>query len=90
MDQYLKLYAMEFFLKHWDGYADNTNNTYLYNDATAVAAPGVGDIKFKMIPWVSTRHFNPRGLSSWVVMGSSRSSYVTTRRAASSCWTRFG
>ena len=51
MDQFLKLYAMEFFLKHWDGYADNTNNTYLYNDVTAVAAPGVGNIKFKMIPW---------------------------------------
>jgi len=51
MDQYLKLYAMEFLLKHWDGYADNTNNTYLYNDVTAVAAPGVGDIKFKFIPW---------------------------------------
>ncbi len=51
MDQFLKLYAMEFFLKHWDGYADNTNNTYLYNDVTAVAAPGVGNVKFKMIPW---------------------------------------
>ena len=51
MDQFLKVYAMEFLLKHWDGYADNTNNTYLYNDVTAVAAPGVGDIKFKMIPW---------------------------------------
>ena len=51
MDQYLKLYAMEFLLKHWDGYADNTNNTYLYNDVTAVATPGVGNIKFKMIPW---------------------------------------
>src|SRR6185295_14297020 len=46
MDQFLKIYAMEFFLKHWDGYADNTNNTYLYNDVTAVAAPGVGNIKF--------------------------------------------
>ena len=34
MDQYLKIYAMEFFLKHWDGYADNTNNTYIYNDVT--------------------------------------------------------
>ncbi|CAN5854087.1 CotH kinase family protein [soil metagenome] len=51
MDQFLKIYAMEFYLKHWDGYADNTNNTYLYNDVTAVAAPGVGDINFKMIPW---------------------------------------
>ena len=51
MDQFLKVYAMEFLLKHWDGYANNTNNTYLYNDVTAVASPGVGDIKFKMIPW---------------------------------------
>src|SRR6185503_4424321 len=32
-------------------YADNTNNTYIYNDVTAVAAPGVGNIKFKVIPW---------------------------------------
>ena len=24
-DQFLKVYAMEFFLKHWDGYANNTN-----------------------------------------------------------------
>ena len=51
MEQYLKVYAMEFLLKHWDGYANNTNNTYLYNDVTAVASPGVGNIKFKMIPW---------------------------------------
>jgi len=51
MDQFLKIYAMEFFLKHWDGYADNTNNTYIYNDVTAVAAPGVDNIKFKLIPW---------------------------------------
>ena len=51
MEQFLRVYAMEFLLKHWDGYADNTNNTYLYNDVTAVASPGVGDIKFKLIPW---------------------------------------
>ena len=51
MEQYLKLYAMEFLLKHWDGYADNTNNTYLYNDVDTVATPGVGNIKFKFIPW---------------------------------------
>ncbi|MET0474785.1 MAG: CotH kinase family protein [Mycobacterium sp.] len=51
MDQFLEVYAMEFFLKHWDGYADNTNNTYVYNDVTAVATPGVGNVEFKMIPW---------------------------------------
>lgn len=51
LDQFIKVYAMEFFLKHWDGYSRNTNNTYVYNDVDAVAAPGVGDVKFKMIPW---------------------------------------
>ena len=51
LDQFIKIYAMEFLLKHWDGYSDNTNNTYLYNDVNAVASPGVGNVKFKMIPW---------------------------------------
>ncbi|KHO18621.1 CotH kinase family protein [Mycolicibacterium setense] len=51
LEQFIRLYAMEFFLKHWDGYSNNTNNTYVYNDVTAVEAPGAGDIKFKLIPW---------------------------------------
>ncbi|MFV8162752.1 CotH kinase family protein [Mycobacterium sp. 134] len=51
IDQFIRLYAMEFFLKHWDGYSNNTNNTYVYNDVTAVEAPGLGNIKFKLIPW---------------------------------------
>ena len=51
LDQFIKIYAMEFLLKHWDGYSDNTNNTYLYNDVTAVASPGPGNVKFKLIPW---------------------------------------
>jgi hypothetical protein len=51
LDQFVKVYAMEFFLKHWDGYSRNTNNTYVYNDVKAVAAPGLNDVKFKMIPW---------------------------------------
>jgi len=51
LDQFIRLYAMEFLLKHWDGYSRNTNNTYVYNDVDAVAKPGVHDIKFKMIPW---------------------------------------
>jgi len=51
LDQFIKLYAMEFLLKHWDGYSDNTNNTYLYNDVNAVASPGPGNVRFKMIPW---------------------------------------
>jgi hypothetical protein len=51
IEQFIRLYAMEFFLKHWDGYSNNTNNTYVYNDVTAVEAPGLGNIKFKLIPW---------------------------------------
>ncbi len=51
LEQFIKIDAMEFYLKHWDGYADNTNNTYIYNDVTAVEAPGVGNVKFKFIPW---------------------------------------
>ena len=51
LDQFIKIYAMEFLLKHWDGYSDNTNNTYLYNDVNAVASPGPSNVRFKMIPW---------------------------------------
>jgi len=59
LDQFIKMYAMEFFLKHWDGYANNTNNTYFYNDVNAVAAPGVNNIKFKMILWGIDQIFQP-------------------------------
>lgn len=51
LDQFIRLYAMDFFLKHWDGYSRNTNNTYAYNDVDAVASPGVGDVRFTLIPW---------------------------------------
>src|SRR3954451_4249930 len=51
LDQFIKVYAMEFLLKHWDGYSDNTNNTYIYNDVDAVASPGDGNVRFKLIPW---------------------------------------
>ncbi|HJQ47477.1 MAG TPA: CotH kinase family protein [Amycolatopsis sp.] len=51
LDQFIKIYAMEFFLKHWDGYSRNTNNTYVYNDVDAVETPGVDNVRFKMIPW---------------------------------------
>lgn len=51
LDQFTKFYALEFFLKHWDSYSENTNNTYLYNNVVAVAQPGIGDVRFAMIPW---------------------------------------
>jgi len=51
VDHFIKVYAMEFFLKHWDGYAGRAGNTYIYNDVNAVATPSEKDIKFKLIPW---------------------------------------
>ncbi len=59
LDQFIRLYAMEFYLKHWDGYAGNQNNTYIYNDVDAVAAPGLNNVKFKMIPWGIDQTFQP-------------------------------
>src|SRR5260370_32669653 len=59
LDQFIKIYAMEFFLKHWDGYTNNTNNSYIYNDVNAVAAPDVNNVKFKMIPWGIDQIFQP-------------------------------
>ncbi len=50
MEQYLKLYAMEFLLKHWDGYADNTNNTYLYNDVDRCRHTGRGRHQVQVHP----------------------------------------
>ena len=60
LDQFIKLYAMEFYLKHWDGYTGNTNNTYLYNDVDAVKAPGLGNVKFKLIPWGVDQTLKPK------------------------------
>ncbi|KAF2007908.1 hypothetical protein P154DRAFT_584282 [Amniculicola lignicola CBS 123094] len=48
-DQYLKFSAMEALFKHWDGYALNRNNTYVYNDHVAVADPTIDDVNFKFI-----------------------------------------
>ena len=59
LDQFIKVDAMEFYLKHWDGYSHNTNNTYIYNDVTAVETPGVGNVKFKLVPWGIDQTFRP-------------------------------
>jgi len=79
LDHFIRVYAMEFFLKHWDGYAGRANNTYIYNDVDAVAAPGVNDIKFKLIPWASTRHSSAKETSRWVRAASSLSWSAMTR-----------
>jgi len=50
-NQFLRLFAMEALLKHWDGYTNKLNNTYIYNDVEAVKTPTVADVKFKFIPW---------------------------------------
>ena len=50
-NQFLRFFAMEVLLKHWDGYTNKLNNTYVYNDVEAVETPTVADVKFKFIPW---------------------------------------
>ncbi|KAL2064054.1 hypothetical protein VTL71DRAFT_4548 [Oculimacula yallundae] len=47
---FVKLFAMETLLKHWDGFTANTNNTYIYNDVVAVKEPTMNNVKFKFIP----------------------------------------
>jgi spore coat protein CotH len=42
-DSFIRLWVMETVTSHWDGYASNSNNFYLYND------PDSG--RFHFIPW---------------------------------------
>lgn len=49
-NQFVKLFAIETLLKHWDGFTINTNNTYVYNDVVAVADPNISNVKLKFIP----------------------------------------
>jgi hypothetical protein len=50
-EAFLRLWAMEIMLRHWDGYASNRNNTYLYNDVpNPVTAPTAADVNFKLVP----------------------------------------
>ncbi len=35
-NQFLRIFAMEALLKHWDGYTDKLNNTYIYNVVEAM------------------------------------------------------
>lgn len=50
-EAFIRLWAMEIILKHWDGYANNRNNTYLYNDVpNPVATPTAADVNFKFVP----------------------------------------
>jgi hypothetical protein len=51
VNQFIRFFAMEILLKHGDGYTDNRNNTYIYNDVKAVSNPTVSNVKFKFIPW---------------------------------------
>lgn len=50
MGAFMRFFAMESLLKHWDGYSHGLNNTYMYNDVEAVAKPTTKDVKLKFIP----------------------------------------
>ncbi|HTM46990.1 MAG TPA: CotH kinase family protein [Polyangiaceae bacterium] len=62
LDQFYSFWAMEVLVTHWDGYANNTNNFYIYHDPTSD--------KFEFIPWGADatllngpRPFNPDNLT---------------------------
>ena len=43
LDAFIRFWAMECLVGHWDGYAENLNNFYIYNDPSSR--------KFHFIPW---------------------------------------
>ncbi len=43
LDQFFDYWAMESVLRHWDGYANNTNNFFVYHDPTSG--------RFTFLPW---------------------------------------
>lgn len=49
--QFIDFWAMETVLGHWDGYANNTNNFFLYDDPTSG--------KFVFLPWGADAVFSP-------------------------------
>ncbi len=54
LDAFDTFWAMEVLTRHWDGYASNTNNFYLYVD------PDTG--RFQFIPWGVDGAFGPNPL----------------------------
>ena len=54
LDSFNTFWAMEVLTRHWDGYASNTNNFYLYVD------PATG--RFQFIPWGVDGAFGPNPL----------------------------
>ncbi len=55
LDQFFTFWAMETLVAHWDGYAGNTNNFYIYQDPD--------DDRLRFIPWGVDGTFNePRRL----------------------------
>lgn len=51
VDQFLTFWAVEVLTGHWDGYASNRNNFYLYGD------PSTGKLRF--LPWGPDIGFSP-------------------------------
>jgi len=54
LDAFNTFWAMEVLTRHWDGYASNTNNFYLYADPTSG--------RFQFIPWGVDGAFGPNPL----------------------------
>jgi hypothetical protein len=46
---FIQYWAMEIFLKHWDGYTNNKNNTFTFDDPPA-NAQSIAQTRFRFIP----------------------------------------
>jgi hypothetical protein len=58
LDAFLSFWAVESLTAHWDGYAGNTNNFFVY-----AAPPGSTDRRLRFIPWgVDQTFVDPRPL----------------------------
>jgi hypothetical protein len=53
LDEFLGFWAMEVLVGHWDGYAGNTNNFYVYADPS--------DDRLRFLPWGVDGTFQARG-----------------------------
>jgi hypothetical protein len=66
INQFLRVYAMEFLLRHWDGYSGNRNNTYLYNNVEAVPNPvAPANVRFAFLPWGLDQILQPGAFDLW-------------------------
>jgi hypothetical protein len=75
LDGFYTLWAAEVLIAHWDGYAGNTNNFYIYNDPTSG--------RFHFIPWGIDGTFADNGTTPHSVLATGALAWRLYRAPAS-------